>query len=164
MPMKITKYFLNCFLLLMPIFLWNILLVDYLPTNYSPDVFGKYIPELVSTGESILRIIVFVLPVLMILSIKTRLQRLGFICYLVGLVLYFLSWLVLIVFPECNWSQSLIGFMAPAFTTIVWFIGIALIGHKSFIKVSYLPQVYIVLSFLFVLFHSAHTYISFQNL
>jgi len=162
--MKIKKYLLNCFLLLIPLFLWNIILFDFLPKSYSPDVFWKDIPNLVGYSENILRIIVFVIPLVMVLSLKSRLQKIGLSIYFIGLILYFSSWIILIISPESNWSQSLIGFMAPAFTTIIWFIGIGLVGNKAFFKFPKLTLIYISLSLLFVIFHSAHTYIVFQNL
>lgn len=162
--MKIKKYLLNCFLLLIPLFLWNIILVGNLPKSYSPDIFWKDIPKFIGYSENILRIILFVLPVIMIFSLKTRLQKIGFITYLSGLILYFSSWIIMIISSESNWSKSLIGFMAPAFTTIIFFVGIGLIGNKAFFKFPYLSLIYIGLSILFVIFHSTHTYIVFQRL
>lgn len=162
--MKIRKYLLNCFLLLIPIFLWNIILVDYLPKAYSPDIFWKDIPNLIANSENILRIVVFVFPAIMLLSLKTRLQKIGFGIYLIGLIIYFLSWVVVIIYPQSYWTTSLIGFMAPAYTTIIWFVGIGLIGNKAFFKIPKLSWIYIFLSLLFVLIHSAHTYLVFQNL
>lgn len=162
--MKIKKYLLNCFLLLIPLFLWNIILVGYLPKGYSPDIFWKDIPNFVSYSENILRIVLFILPIIMIFSLKTKLQKIGFSIYLIGLIVYFSSWILVIINPESNWSQSLIGFMAPAYTTIIFFVGIGLIGNKAFLKFPYLSLIYICLSILFVIFHSAHTYIVYQRL
>lgn len=162
--MKIRMYLLNCFLLLIPLFLWNIILAGFLPKAYSHDVFWNDIPNWIGYSENILRIVVFVLPVIMIFSLKTRLQKIGFIIYLVGIVIYFLSWVSAIIYPQSNRTTSLIGFMAPAFTTIIFFVGIGLIGNKSFLKLSNISTIYIGLSILFVIFHSAHTYIVFQNL
>ena len=155
---------MNCFLLLIPLLLWNIILVDYLPKSYSPDFFLKDIPDFVAYSENTLRFIVFIFPIIMILSLKTRLQKIGFLSYLIGMILYFSSWIIMIVRPESSWCQSLIGFMAPAFTTIIWFVGIGLIGNKAFFKFPKLSLVYIGLSLLFVIFHSTHAYIVFQNL
>ncbi|MFT6502375.1 MAG: hypothetical protein ACJASQ_002501 [Crocinitomicaceae bacterium] len=95
--MKIKKYVLNCFWLLIPIFLWNILLVGYLPESYGPDVFEKDIPMLVGYGENVLRIVVFGLPIIMIFSLKSRIQKIGFTIYLLGLVLYFF------ILGSCNY-------------------------------------------------------------
>ncbi|BDS11537.1 hypothetical protein [Aureispira anguillae] len=162
--MKIRKYFCNCFLLLIPLFLWNIILVGYLPKAYSPDIFWKDIPNWIGYSENILRLLVFVVPALMIFSLKTRLQKIGFGIYWVGMVIYFLSWISVILYPQSDWTTSLIGFMAPAYTTIIFFVGIGFIGNKSFLKCSNMSLIYIVLSTLFVIFHSAHAYIVFQSL
>lgn len=158
------KYLSNCFLLLIPIFIWNILLVDHLPKTYSSDVFWRDIPKFIGYSENILRIIVFGLPTIMILSIKRKNEKIGLLFFLIGIGVYFLSWTVMIYFPESNWSRSIFGFLAPAYTTILWFIGIGLIGNKSFFKIPKLSQIYIGLSVLFVIFHTLHTYIVFQRL
>lgn len=162
--MKIRKYLSNCFLLLIPLFLWNIILVGYLPQTYSPDIFWKDIPNWIGYSENILRILVFAFPVIMIFSLKTRLQKIGFGIYLVGSIIYFLSWILVIIYPQSNWTTSLIGFMAPAYTTLIFFIGIGLIGNKAYFRFPYLSKLYIFLSILFVMFHSLHTYIIFQRL
>lgn len=162
--MKIRKYVLNCFLLLIPVFLWNIILVGYLPKAYSPDFFEKDLPNWISYGEIILRIMVFAFPTIMVFSLKTRLQRIGLITYLIGLIIYFSSWTIQIISPESNWSQSLVGFVAPAFTTLFFFVGIGIIGNKVFFKFPYLSHIYFGVVLLFVAFHTAHAYIAFQNL
>jgi len=92
--LNLKKYLLNCFILLIPIFLWNIILVDYLPKTYSPEIFWKDIPKLIGYSENILRIVVFVLPVIMIFALKTKLQRIGLLIYLTGLIVYLLSWII----------------------------------------------------------------------
>lgn len=162
--MKIKKYLLNCFLLLIPLFLWNIILVGCLPETYSSEIFWKDIPNWIGYSENILRIIAFAIPVIMIFSLKTRFQKIGFSIYLAGIFIYFLSWAFVIIYPQSNWSTSLIGFMAPAYTTIVFFVGIGLIGNKAFFNIPYLSLIYIGLSILFVAFHTTHTYIVFQRL
>lgn len=159
--MKVRKYIQNCFLLIIPILLWNVFLVDYLPNSYSPNFFWKDIPSIIGISENILRIIVLASPAFMILSLKTKSQKIGLIIYILGLLLYFLSWILVIVYPQSNWSTSLIGFMAPAFTTLIWFVGIGLIGNKSYFNIPYQSKIYITLSILFVIFHSLHTYIVF---
>lgn len=162
--MKIKHYFWNCFLLLLPVFLWNIVLVDSLPKGYGPDFFDKDVPKFVVYSENFLRVILFVFPAVMMLSLKTKIQKVGFLIYLLGLVLYFSSWAVMIVFPESNWSQSQAGFMAPAYTTLIWFVGIGIIGNKSFFKIPYLTVIYIVFSVLFVVVHTLHAALAFQGL
>jgi len=162
--MKVKKYLSNCFLLLLPVFLWNILFVNYLPESYSPAVFEKDIPLLISYSEIFLRIIVFAFPTVMIFSLKTKQQKIGFSIYLIGVLIYFSSWSVIIIAPESNWSKSMIGFTAPAFTTLVWFIGIALIGDKSFLRIKHTSLIYILFSILFVVMHTLHVYIVFLKL
>lgn len=158
------KYLLNSFILLIPIFLWNILFIDYLPKGYSPEVFDEGIPKYIIISENVLRFFVFTLPLFIPLSIKTKIQKTGFLIYFVGVLLYFSSWLMVIFYPESDWSQSLIGFTAPAYTTIIWFIGIGLIGNNTFFKSIRLSLIYIFISVLFVVFHALHAYIVFQNL
>jgi len=162
--MKIRKYFLNCFLLLIPIIIWNITLIDYLPIGYNSDIFDKDIPKFVSYIENFIRFLLFALPIFMILSLKSRLQKIGFLTYLIGLILYFSSWHIMIIMPESNWSQGIIGFMAPAYTTIIFFVGIALIGNKAFFKFPHLSLIYICMSILFVISHSVHAYLVFMRL
>lgn len=161
--MKVKKYLLNCFLLLIPILLWNILLMDVLPQGYQAEIFWKNIPGIVTYSESILRIIVFALPAFMVLSLQSNTQKIGLVLYVLGLLVYFASWLIMIIEPTIDWSQSLVGFMAPAYTTLIWFIGIGLIGQKSFLKVPHLTWIYMTSSILFVIVHTTHTYIVYQN-
>lgn len=162
--MKIKPYLLNCFLLLIPLFAWNILLVDYLPKNYSPTIFEKDIPKFISYGENTLRFVVFVLPAFMIFSLKTSIHKIGLAVYLIGILIYFMSWGIQIVYPHSAWSTSAIGFTAPAFTTIIWFIGIGLIGNKSYLKIPHLSAIYISFSILFAAIHTTHAYLVFLSL
>ncbi|MCX2764697.1 hypothetical protein [Aquimarina muelleri] len=162
--MRVNKYLSTCFLLLISIFIWNIVFINYLPKGYGNDALWEDIPLLIKYSENISKVIVLALPAIMVLSLKTKLQKIGFIIYCIGLALYFLSWIVMIVCPNCNWSESLIGFMAPAYTTIIWFVGIGLIGNQSFFKIKYLPALYISLSVFFVIIHSLHAYIVFHKL
>jgi hypothetical protein len=162
--MKFKHYLSNCFLLLIPLFLWNLLLIDLLPAYYAPEVFDNNIPNLIAYSENILRAVVFVLPAFMLLSFKTKRAKVGLVIYLIGLLCYFSSWLLVIIYPESNWSNSLIGFSAPAYTTIIWFVGIGLIGNKAYIKIPYLSVIYISVSIIFVVVHTWHTYIVYLGL
>jgi hypothetical protein len=99
------------------------------------------------------------LPIFFPLGISTKLQRIGLYIYGIGIVLYLLSYIALIISPESQWSQSLIGFTAPASTPLIWFVGIGLIMEKPFFNVPYNRWVYMVLVGLFVGFHFTHTLI-----
>ena len=162
--MSIKKYFFNCFLLLVPILLWNVLLIDNLPKGYSSNIFWKDIPNLVGYSENILRVVVFALPSVMILSIRTRGQKTGLWFFLLGSAVYFLSWMAVISYPESEWSQSTMGFMAPAYTPIIWLIGIGLIGNHSFLRIPNMTTLYIGISLLFVAVHTLHAHIVFLRL
>lgn len=162
--MKLKRYLLNCFLLLIPILLWNILLTPYLPEEFSPNIFWENIPTWITIGENSFRIVIMIMPVFLILSLKDTVERIGLRIYLFGVIIYFLSWLILIVYPASNWSQSIWGFMAPAYTPIAWLIGIGLIGHKSFLPIKNTSVIYTLLSTLFIFFHSMHAFIVYERL
>lgn len=161
--MKIIKYILNCFLLLIPIFIWNIYFIDSLPIKYSNNNWND-IPPFIEYAENILKFILFVSPVFMVLSFKTMSQKIGLSLYIFGVIIYFLSWSAHIYFPESVWSKSIFGFMAPAYTTIIWLIGIGLIGKNSFFKIPYISIYFIIISICFVIIHSLHPYLVFWKL
>lgn len=157
------KYLRNCFWLLIPVFAWNIVFISRLPPEYAPDIFWKDITPLIGRVENITRILVFALPVLMQFSLKTSVQKVGWGIYIAGLLLYFSSWILQIYFPQSGWSRSLWGYTAPAYTTVVFFVGIGLIGKTSFIKLPHITIIYIILSVIFVAVHTAHSYVVFQR-
>ena len=161
---QILKYASNCFILVIPIFLWNILFAASLPRGYSMEFFWEDIPPIIGITENVLRIVVFFLPLLMPLTIKSTGQKIGLGIYLVGLAIYFLSWIMQIYYPDSTWSGSLLGFLAPAYTTIIWFIGIGFIGNKLFIKIPYKPIIYMAISAVFVFVHTTHAYIVYMRL
>jgi hypothetical protein len=99
----------------------------------------------------------------MSLSLETKIQKIGLIIYLIGLIVYFLSWTLQIYLSESFWSKSLLGFMAPAYTTIIWLVGIGLVGTKNFLKIPYFWVIYFCLTAIFVIFHSTHVYIVFHR-
>jgi hypothetical protein len=150
------KYLLNCMLLLMPIMAWNVIFSSKLPVLYSPTVFSKDIPSIIANGENFFRLIVFILPVLMPMRIETQSQRLGLWLYITGTVIYFVSWLAQIYFPQSSWSLSVFGFLAPAYTPLVWLVGIGLIGDALYFSSPYRSWMYITTSITFISFHLSH--------
>lgn len=121
---SLTNYLLNCLLLLLPIMAWNLSFASKLPWAYSEEVFSKNIPSFITIGENVFRLIVFIFPILMLLRIETQSQKLGLWLYIVGTAIYFISWLAQIYFPHNAWSLSVWGFLAPAYTPLIWLIGI----------------------------------------
>jgi len=153
----IKKYSLNCFLLTLPIMIWNMLLTNKLPKAFHPEIFWDDIPSFLTYGENISRIIVFTLTFLMPLSILTSTQKKGLFLYIGGTILYFASWLILIYFPDSGWSTSMLGFMAPAYTPFLWLTGIGLIGNAFYFNLPYRRWLFIFTSLVFLTFHNFHT-------
>jgi hypothetical protein len=160
---NITPFLLNCLLLLIPIMAWNMIFANKLPRLYSPDVFEKNIPAIITYGENIFRLIIFILPLLMPIRIETPMQKLGLGLYIAGTLIYFLSWLAQMYFPQSAWSLSLLGSLAPAYTPLIWLTGIGLIGSSLYFSSPYRSWMYITLSLLFVAFHLSHTFIAYQR-
>lgn len=150
---------INCFLLTIPVLAWNLVFADRLPRVFQPDIFWHRIPSLLGAGENAFRIVIFLLTVIMPLSIASPRQRAGLMVYIAGVVMYFASWIALIYFPESNWSLSLGGFLAPAYTPVFWLTGIALIGHEFFFNIPYKSWFFLAPSIAFLVCHNAHTII-----
>lgn len=155
----IKKYLGNCFILILPILIWNILLTDHLPKTYQPEVFSKDIPSSIMYGEQISRIIIFLLAFLMPLDISrsNRGQRLGLYIYIVGVLLYFASWIMLIGLRNSAWSNSMVGFSAPAITPALWLAGIGLIGNSFYFNLPFRRWPFMFISAIFLFFHISHT-------
>lgn len=132
--------------------------MGFLPPAFSASEFWRDIPPVVVMMENGLRAVVFALPFFMPLNAAAVSQRVGLSLYVGGTCLYFLSWLALILAPDSLWSSSLLGFLAPAYTPLLWFTGIALLGRELFWGRFYRWWMYWVLSVLFV---SAHVFQAF---
>ncbi len=152
----VKKYLLSCFLLTIPVLLWNIVFANKLPKDFQPEVFSKDIPAFVKYGENISRIAVFMITVFMPLSISEKIQKQGILIYITGILLYFGSWLELIYFPYSGWSNSIAGFMAPAYTPLLWLIGIGITGNSFYFKLPYKRWFFISASVIFLIFHNFH--------
>ena len=159
-----TKYLQNCFPLLLPVIFWNILLVDQLPVYYQSSFFWDDIPNYISWPENILRIILFSMPMLMILEMKDKSQKMGLQLFIYGLGIYFLSWIMQMKFPTSFWSLSILGFTAPAYTSIFFIIPIGLIGKNNFFRIKYLQKTYFLIGLIFVLFHTWHAVLVYQRI
>lgn len=76
--------------------------------------------------------------------------------YLAGTIIYFMSWLLLIYYPESAWSQSVFGFMAPAYTPLLWLIGIGLVGKSFYFKFEHARLMYFLIVADFIVLHNIH--------
>lgn len=161
----IAFFFKNCFWLMLPSLFLLFLLADKLPFAFQEKVFWHDIPLAVSAPESVLRVAVFALPAFMPLRSYAGGSRVGWGLYLLGTVLYIASWAALILAPESGWSLSAAGFLAPAYTPLVWLVGIGLIGGRLFWPgLPYQPWMYVTLVTVFLGFHITHAAIVFQRL
>ena len=156
-------YVRNCMLLLVPIMLWNMLFSANLPRAFSPDVFWKDIPAFLAAGENFFRLVIFIVPLLMPLRIRTTEQKTGLALYIIGTTLYYLAWLALMIFPSSAWSLSAAGFLAPAYTPLIWLVGIGLMGSSLYFSSPYRSWMYISLSIIFISFHISHTLLVFSR-
>ncbi len=159
-----TNYFLNCFLLILPVLIWNIIFYKALPKGYQAAIFWHGIPPLLRLSETLFRIVIFVLPFLMVLKVKSDLQKTGLVLYLIGIVVYFSVWYFQIYYPDSNWSRSALGFMSPAYTTVLWLLGIGCIGSQSFLGIPHISRIYVVTSVVFVILHTYHSYLVYRNM
>ena len=151
-------YIRNCFWLMVTSILLLFLAADRLPSAFQAEVFWKDIPWFIAWPENLFRTVVFALPAFIPLSIKTTRQRRGLALYIFGTGVYFASWLALIIAPQSWWSLSAPGFLAPAYTPLIWLFGIGLIGERLFAsRIGFRPWMFFALTVVFLSFHIAHT-------
>lgn len=143
--MKLEIQLLNCMWLMLPLLVWNIFLgpklVDpRLTSDANTAAWQLY-------AENGVRILVFALPLFIPLQLQDMMSKIGFIVYIIGMLVYSASWLPLMLAPQSTWSQSAAGALAPFITPLFVFGGIALIGHSL---------LYGVISTLFIILHTGH--------
>jgi len=152
----IGKFITNGYIPLIPILAWNFIFISKLPLAYQPQSFNHDIPVFILFGENLFRSIIFILPLFFKLSIGESIQRKGLAIFITGVALYFFSWLILIYMPDSRWSNHVIGFSAPAFTPIIWLIGLSLMVEKYYFF-TYSKWHYIIPAICFSFFHIYHS-------
>jgi hypothetical protein len=128
MRMEISLF--NCLWLILPLLAWNIILG---PRITDPRVTSDaHSPQWLLIAENIARILVFALPLLIPLphgaDWLSTLPKAGMAVYIIGTLVYFCSWLPLLLAPASIWSNSPVGLLAPRLTPYLSFLGIALLG------------------------------------
>ena len=164
MSTQLLRYLKNVGWLVIPVLLWNAALSSRLPDSLSPEVFWFNIPALLSTTENAFRIAIFALPFFAPFELVTRSQKIGIAIFGIGLTTYFVSWLPLIAAPDSYWSHSAVGFLAPAYTPLIWLLGMALLMQRLHWPSPYRWWFYLVLSIGFLAAHIAHATIVFTRL
>lgn len=153
--------FINCFLLLILILVWNFIFTKKLPGLHKREIFWNDIPKTIALPENFFRLIVIINPLFLPLTLNTEIKWIGFWIYLFGMLIYIISWLPLLLKPDSNWNRNYFGFNAPAFLPITWLLGISLISANSdeVINIFYFGS-----SVAFVFFHVIHsTIVLFRN-
>ena len=143
--MKLELRLLNCFWLLIPLLVWNILLGPRI-TN-EKIISDAFSPQWLLILENITRLAVFLLPLIIPLQLDDEQNKMGLIVFIAGTLIYFASWLPLLLAPLSNWSTSTAGLLAPRLTPLLPFIGSALIGDS---------WTYAVVSSVFIFLHTWH--------
>ena len=146
---RYKKILANGFLLLLPIFIWNLIFWAKLPPAYSND---QNAPNWLLILENILRIGVFGFPLLLTMYLENRKHKGGFGFYIVGVVLYFTAWLLVIFQPDTAVAGHPLVILAPYYTPLLFFTGIGLMGNS-------IP--YILVAILFTIVHTYHGLLSF---
>ena len=161
---NVKKILANGYLPLTPVLLWNILLVDYLPMELRPEFFNLDIPSFILWGENIFRTLIFMFPLFFVLDVKGEVGGRGLIIYMVGVLIYFMSWGALILWPDSAWSNSVLGFTAPAYTPLIWLAGLAFMTKGYYFNLSYKKWHYLIPMFFFFVFHLSHAlYVYFRS-
>lgn len=149
-------YVWSCGLLILPILAWNLVCARHLPPQFHSAVFDHEIPSLVSASEKVLRAVIFVLPFFMPLDLTTATQQRGLWLFVGGALVYMLAWMPLMVAPRSAWSTSRAGFLAPAYTPLLWLVGLGLTGSRFYVPVPFTAWMYPLLASAFVAVHAIH--------
>ena len=153
-----SGYLANCFWLMLPPLAISGLLGGLLPTTFQPEIFWHAIPIWIAWPETVSRIFLTGLPMLLPFSLAAPRQRWGLAIYGLGVVFYGLAWWPLIAAPESAWSTSVLGFAAPAYTPLLWIVGIGLVGMRSEPAMTrWASWLYAGVVAIFLLCHNAHT-------
>ncbi len=147
----------NGYMAIFPILVWNISLTSKLPDAFHPESFNSDIPLTILIGENIFRTAIFLMPILFRLNMASSTNLKGVVAYLLGVVLYFSSWLALVYAPDSTWSNSLLGFAAPSYTPLIWLIGLSMMVNSYYLKIAYSKWHFILPSIAFSIFHVSHT-------
>ncbi|HTX91665.1 MAG TPA: hypothetical protein VMC09_10655 [Anaerolineales bacterium] len=146
--MKLQWNLLNCFWLILPLLAWNLVLGPRITQKAITS--DAHSPKWLLIVENVVRILVFALPLLLPLPRSANWQfalRTGLVVYILGTLVYFASWLPLILIPDSAWSASPAGLLAPRLTPFLSFLGIALLGQS---------WPYGLLAAIFIFFHTWH--------
>ena len=143
--MKLELTWVNNFWLLLPLLAWNIIFGSKITQEQITS--DAHSPDWLLGAENIFRLTTFILPLFLIMKFDTSFGKIGLTVYIIGTLIYFVSWLPLMYVPQSAWSQSIPGLFAPRLTPLIALLGVALIaGSWS----------YGFLATIFIFFHTWH--------
>ena len=154
----INNYKNNCFWFFLPIIIFNIIFTKYLPEHYL-----KNIKHPIVTLETIARTVTIVFTVIMEIKLDNKVGKVGLIVYIIGALIYFCSYFIVIKLPVTSFNNNIAVLLAPYWTSVLWLIGIGLIGNKLFVIIPYNYIIYIIISIVFAMLHSIHGYICYEE-
>lgn len=146
------------------VLIWNMVLISQLPPAYGMKAFNAGIPAFILICENVFRYISMSIPIFVKMNIHTAKGKIGWKILLFGMVLYLTSWLMQIFAPGSTWSQSVWGFAAPAYTVLIWTIGLGLMLDSYYFKLPYKKWHYLAPSLVFLFFHIYHAVYVFNRL
>jgi hypothetical protein len=150
--------------LTLPPLIFSLGLMSIAPTALTPTEFNAGIPNILLWGEMIGRFFVFAMPLFFSIGLVTNIQKVGFSLYLFGVAAYCLTYGTQNYLPDSQWSTSMIGFTASAYTNLFWIIGLGLMGQEFYppIRFIYRPIFYVAPSVVFVILHVTHAIFYFR--
>lgn len=147
--MTLALTWANCFWLILPLLAWNILFGAKITQELITS--DAHSPAWLLGAENIFRLATFILPLFLLLprgvEWNSTLPKIGLVVYIIGMLIYFASWIPLMAAPQSAWSQSLPGLFAPRLTPLIWLVGVALIAAS---------WPYGLLATIFIFFHTWH--------
>ena len=159
----LRKYLLgNCGLLLLPVFLWNILLYQHLPEAFQTRVWNN-VPAYVSGVEFAGRVVLFTIPFFFLIGRTQKNHKRILYLFIAGLLLYFLSWLLLVLSPDTSWSNSILGQTAPAWSAGLWIIPLGFLFHAESPVRKFIQVLWFVSASIFLFFHTYHALLIFAK-
>jgi hypothetical protein len=148
------KFYKNCFWFFIPVILFDLVFTKYLPAQYFQTTSSS-----IDLAENIVRTVLIALSMLMIINLNDIKGKTGILIYIIGLLLYFLSYFILINYADTVWGRNIIIQLSGYWTPIIWLFGVGLIGKKLFFKIPFHYAIYLTLSMLFGIIHIYHGYI-----
>jgi len=148
--MRLELTFVNCFWLLLPLLVWNIIFGAKITQEKITSDANS--PAWLLGAENIFRLATFILPLFLRMRFNSGFGEIGLAVYIIGTLIYFASWLPLMYAPRSFWSQSIPGLFAARLTPLIAFFGIAIIAESY-------PYGFLATTFIFF-----HTWHGIQNL